>query len=76
MNIKRIRTPRGICSILDYRSGGIRYRPVLGYDLTTEREQADAIKAMVAIQVNVGIHTYSPALSDIWGFRSALYGLS
>lgn len=55
MNIKRAQTPRGTCSILDYRYGGIRYRPVLGYDLTTEEEQAAAIEIMVAIQVNVGI---------------------
>ena len=55
MNIKRGQTPRGICSILDYRYGGLRYRPVLGYDLTTEQEQAAAIEVMVAIQVNVGL---------------------
>ncbi|MCC2643483.1 MAG: putative Phage integrase [Nitrospira sp.] len=55
MNIKRGQTPRGICSILDYRYGGLRYRPVLGYDLTTEQERAAAIEVMVAIQVNVGL---------------------
>ena len=55
MNIKRAQTPRGICSVLDYRYGGIRYRPVLGYDLTTEQEQAAAIEVMVAIQVNAGV---------------------
>ena len=55
MNIKRAQTPRGICSVLDYRYGGIRYRPVLGYDLTMEQEQAAAIEVMVAIQVNVGV---------------------
>ena len=48
MNIQRITTPKGTRSILTYWYRGRRYRPVLGYNLTLDRERESALEIMTA----------------------------
>lgn len=52
MNIQRINTPKGTRSILTYWYRGKRYRPVLGYNLTLDRERESALEIMTAIHAN------------------------
>ena len=52
MNIQRINTPKGTRSILTYWYRGKRYRPVLGYNLTLDRERETALEIMTAIHAN------------------------
>ena len=56
MNIQRINTPKGTRSILTYWYRGKRYRPVLGYNLTLDRERESALEIMTAIHANWSEH--------------------
>lgn len=38
MKIIRTMTPQGLRSLLDLRYRGVRYRPVLGYNLNADQE--------------------------------------
>ncbi len=42
MNIRRAQTTRGIRSMLTYWYRGVRYRPVLGLNLTVDQERESA----------------------------------
>ena len=52
MNIRRIRTSQGIRSILTYWYQGTRYRPVLGVNLSLDREREVALQIINAIHQN------------------------
>lgn len=52
MNIRRVRTTRGTRSVLTYWYRGVRYRPVLGFDLTTDQERESAYRFISAIHQN------------------------
>jgi hypothetical protein len=52
MNIRRINTPKGTRSILTYWYRGRRYRPVLGHNLTLDRERESALEIITAIHAN------------------------
>jgi integrase len=52
MNIRRKSTTKGIQSILTYWHGGQRYRPVLGYNLTTDQEREVALPIICNIHAN------------------------
>jgi hypothetical protein len=56
MNIQRINTPKGTRSILTYWYRGKRYRPVLGYNLTLDRERESAVEIITAIHANWSGH--------------------
>ena len=53
MNISRKMTTKGIRAVLTYWCRGQRYRPVLGYNLTTDQER-EAI-----LQITTDIHTHT-----------------
>jgi integrase len=52
MNIKRTPTARGVRSVLTYWYRGHRYRPVLGLDLTPDREREKAHRVINLIHQN------------------------
>lgn len=52
MNIRRIPSPKGIRSVLTYWYKGVRYRPVLGCNLTADRERESALEIITAIHAN------------------------
>ena len=52
MNIKRLQAPNGIRSVLTYWYRGKRYRPVLGCNLTADRERESALEVITAIHAN------------------------
>lgn len=54
MTITRTVTPRGTRSDLSYRYRGVRYRPVLGYNLTSDQEHEALGRILVAIQSHAG----------------------
>ena len=56
MNIQRINTSKGTRSILTYWYRGKRYRPVLGYNLTLDRERESAVEIITAIHANWSQH--------------------
>ena len=49
MRITRTATPLGVRSILDCRYRGARYRPVLGYNLTSDQEHESMVQVLAAI---------------------------
>jgi hypothetical protein len=51
--LKIIRTPmpQGLQARLEYRYGGGRYRPVLGYDLTPDQERDEAHRLITIIHM-------------------------
>ena len=64
MNIRRINIPKGTRSILTYWYRGKRYRPVLGYNLTLDRERESALEIMTGIHANWSKHdTQQPPLA-------------
>jgi integrase len=52
--VKIVRTPttHGVQSRLEYRYAGGRYRPVLGYDLTSDQERDEAHRLITTIHLN------------------------
>src|SRR5687768_13148354 len=52
MNIRRKSTTKGIQSLLTYWYRGQRYRPVLGYNLTTDQEREAALQIISDIHAN------------------------
>ena len=54
MTITRTVTPRGTRSDLSYRYRGVRYRPVLGYNLTSDQEHEALGQVLAAIQAYAG----------------------
>lgn len=54
MTITRTVTPRGTRSDLYYRYRGVRYRPVLGYNLTSDQEHEALGRVLAAIQTHAG----------------------
>lgn len=52
LNIRRIPTSKGLRSILTYWHKGLRYRPVLGYNLRPEEERDAAFQVIAAIHAN------------------------
>jgi integrase len=52
LNIRRIHTSKGLRSILTYWHRGLRYRPVLGYNLRPEQERDAAFQVITAIHAN------------------------
>ncbi|SLM41739.1 putative Phage integrase [Nitrospira sp. ND1] len=52
MNIRRVFKSAKTKSILTYWYQGIRYRPVLGYNLTTDQEREAALQIITAIHAN------------------------
>lgn len=52
LNIQRTTTRQGVRSVLTYWHSGVRYRPVLGYNLTPEQEQLGACDVITAIHAN------------------------
>ena len=67
MNIKRKRTAKGVRSVLTYWYRGVRYRPVLGLNLSLDQEREAASTVIKAIHTNVeapgSIHTVTPSPS-------------
>ena len=53
MKVDRRPTARGVRSILTYWYRGKRYRPVLGYNLTSDREREAAATIITAIHANL-----------------------
>mgnify|MGYP001436870870 CR=1 FL=1 len=53
MKTTRTMTPLGMRSILDFRYRGVRYRPVLGYNLTTDQEHEAMVQMLTAIQSQI-----------------------
>lgn len=54
MRITRTATTEGVRSTLDYRYRGGRYRPVLGYNLTSDQEHEAMGQILARIQAHVG----------------------
>ena len=54
LNIRRNPTSKGLRSVLTYWYRGIRYRPVLGYNLKPEQERDAAFQVITAIHTNTG----------------------
>ncbi len=54
MKISRTMTPRGLRSDLFFRYRGVRYRPVLGYNLTRDQEQEAVLQIMETVQSRIG----------------------
>ncbi|HRB16750.1 MAG TPA: hypothetical protein PK224_13225 [Nitrospira sp.] len=54
MKINRTMTAQGMRSHLDFRYRGVRYRPVLGYDLMSDQEHAAMVQILASIQSHVG----------------------
>lgn len=52
MNIRRILTSGKTRSVLTYWYRGVRYRPVLGYNLSTDQEREAALQVITAIHTN------------------------
>jgi integrase len=52
LNIHRIPTSKGIRSILTYWYQGARYRPVLGINLSIDKERKSALEVITAIHKN------------------------
>jgi len=67
LNIRRISTPKGLRSVLTYWYQGIRYRPVLGYNLTPEQERNSAFHIITAIHANTKSAQRSVGLPSISG---------
>lgn len=63
MKITRTMTPRGMRSDLYFRYRGIRYRPVLGYDLTADQEHEAMVQIVASVQAHVGGVAGSPGLT-------------
>src|SRR6185437_11565704 len=61
MNIRRINTPKGTRSILTYWYRGRRYRPVLGHNLTLDRQRESALEIITAIHENWSEHETTQA---------------
>jgi len=53
MKTTRAMTPLGMRSILDFRYRGVRYRPVLGYNLTPDQEHETMVQVLAAIHSQV-----------------------
>ncbi len=53
MKVSRTMTPLGMRSLLDFRYRGVRYRPVLGYNLTADQEHEAMVQVLAAIQSQV-----------------------
>ncbi len=53
MKTTRTMTPLGMRSLLDFRYRGVRYRPVLGYNLTADQEHEAMVQVLAAIQSQV-----------------------
>jgi hypothetical protein len=60
MNIRRTIRSGRICSVLTYWYRGVRYRPVLGYNLTMDQEREAALQIMTAIHANTVQQSRSP----------------
>lgn len=54
MKITRIMKPRGLRSELFLRYRGVRYRPVLGYNLTRDQEKEAVLQIMETVQSRIG----------------------
>jgi hypothetical protein len=63
MNIRRVPTSKGPRSILTYWYHGIRYRPVLGLNLSPDQERDAALQVVSAIHANMGQQGISPVPS-------------
>jgi hypothetical protein len=75
MNIRRVPTSKGLRSILTYWYRGVRYRPVLGLNLSTDQEREAALQVISAIHANTstgGIDPGSPASREIQTFEDFL----
>lgn len=53
MKTTRTMTPLGVRSLLDFRYRGVRYRPVLGYNLTLDQEHEAMVQMLAAIHSQV-----------------------
>lgn len=63
MRITRTATTDGVRSTLDYRYRGGRYRPVLGYNLTSHQEHEAMVQILARIQAHVGGDAGDPGLT-------------
>ena len=63
MRITRTATTDGVRSTLDYRYRGGRYRPVLGYNLTSDQEHEAMVQILARIQAHVGGDAGDPGLT-------------
>jgi hypothetical protein len=75
MNIRRVPTSKGLRSILTYWYRGVRYRPVLGLNLSPDQEREASLEVMSAIHANTGTgepDPGSPASRDIRTFEGFL----
>ena len=52
MKIRRIQSHAKVRSVLTYWYRGVRYRPVLGYNLTADQERESALQIISAIHAN------------------------
>ena len=62
MNIRRVRTTCGIRSVLTYWYRGVRYRPVLGLNLTIDQERESANRIISAIHQNTSPSAATPLI--------------
>ena len=72
MNIRRHRSSKGVRSVLTYWYYGVRYRPVLGYNLTADRERESALAIITAIHTNASVRTTTEGSSSVVGPSSTL----
>jgi hypothetical protein len=75
MNIRRVRTSRGCRSVLTYWYRGVRYRPVLGLNLTGDQEREAALEIISAIHANTAQHAMpssSVALEQVRTFSELI----
>ena len=75
MNIRRVRTSRGWRSVLTYWYRGVRYRPVLGLNLTGDQEREAALEIVAAIHSNTAQHplpSSSGAVGQVWTFADLI----
>lgn len=63
MRITRTQTADGVRSTLDYRYRGGRYRPVLGYNLTSDQEHEAMGQILASIQSHVGGLAEDPGMT-------------
>jgi len=61
MNIRRILTSGKTRSVLTYWYRGVRYRPVLGYNLSIDQEREAALQVITAIHTNTAQPERLPA---------------
>lgn len=67
MNIRRVRTTCGIRSVLTYWYRGVRYRPVLGLNLTIDQERESANRIISAIHQNTSPSAATPLIETNGG---------